>query len=167
MCFVLPVALFLPGDGALRVRGAALYLLAPAEVIRVLYQACLFPHTYLIASGCCLTEPRVWIRLFHYLKGYLLNCKCEEPSRCCSYLKCIQRSEMVWCLVFCHLLTRVNVKVSGSLTGAGAWLCLLWHQKYVPAAEDAETCSYRSFGTAEKEPGQHQGRLESAGENHS
>lgn len=35
-----------------------------------LHQACLFTHTDLIASGCCVTEPSTWIRLFLCLKGY-------------------------------------------------------------------------------------------------
>lgn len=119
------------------------------KLMCALYQACLFPHTHLIASGCCLTELRVWIRLFSLFER-ILHYKPEEPSRYSS-LKCIQRLYSAWVWgFFCHLLTGVNIKVSRSLKGTSSWLCLLWHWKCVPAAEDAETYSYSSFGTAEK-----------------
>lgn len=68
--------------------------------------------------------------------------------------------------LFCHMLTGVNVEVSRSLKGESSWLCLLWHQKSVPGAVDAETYSYHLFGTAEKSS-KRQGRLGSAGESHS
>lgn len=111
MQFLLPMALSLLGTAlSLRVRSAALYLSAPVEVKCALYEACLFPHTHLMAPGWCLAEPRVWIRPFHYFER-IFNCKPEEPSRYSSSLKCIWSLYGVGLLgVFCPSLTGVNVK---------------------------------------------------------